>query len=302
MIYFLYGPDTYSSRAKLRAITAAFLKKAGASGSGGLGFTRVDAGDNPAAALAVGRTRSLFAEKEFIIIERVSQAPAAVAAHLEGQLECWADDANVVVFWEEAVGAKKSPLIARILARAEKSQEFKSLPPAAVSRWLDDEARSRGVSLAPAEKRALLSLYGADFWALSNELEKIRHGWSPRPPDQASPVIWDFTDAFLRSRPSAYPPLARLLGAGFDAIPLAASLGGALRTAAIVWAGIRSGRVKTLTRRLHPFVVKKNMGFARRTDGPALRRHFGELVLADVELKTGRPPSPLPLVKLVLRK
>ena len=297
MIYLLHGPDTYSSRQKLREIIRAFQEKAG----GGVGFTRVDAAEEPEAVSRVGRTPSLFAPRELLVIENASAAPAAEIAHIERQLPSWAENRNItVVFWEGDAAAGKSPLVAKIQKRAVKSQAFPLLAPAAVSRWLEREAGRRGLKLPPGERRLLAAAHGADLWALSGELEKIRHGWSLAGAEKAATPVWDFTDAFLPHRRRAFLPLARLLDAGFDAVYLLAALGGALRTVALVWRGIRSGKLKSMSARLHPFVVRKNLEVARRTDGRALSGRFGELIAADVELKTGRLPPPLPLVKLVL--
>lgn len=303
MIYFLHGPDTYSSRAKLRAIIAAFLGKTGTPQGGGAGLARVDAADDPSAVFTVGRTRSLFAEKELIIIERISSASGAAASHIEAELGRWAEDRGLtVVFWEGEIAVRKSSLAGKILARAEKAQEFKPLAAPALGRWLDRELTERGMRLAPEEKRLLLSNCGSDLWALSSELDKARDGWSFHSSDHTTLEVWDFTDVFLRHRRSAFLPFAKLVGIGRDPLYLLAALGSALRTAAIVWKGVQNGRLKTLASRLHPFVVRKNTDLARRLDTVALRRVFMELVRADVELKTGRLPSPLPLLKLVLRR
>ena len=90
MIYFLFGPDTYSSRKKLGGIITAFQKKAGDGVTSGL--VRVDVGDDPDAVFSVGRTASLFSKKELVVLERVSVLGAPGTAHIEGQLARWADD------------------------------------------------------------------------------------------------------------------------------------------------------------------------------------------------------------------
>ena len=299
MIYFLFGPDTYSSRKKLGGIITAFQKKAGDGATSGL--ARVDAGDDPDAVFSVGRTASLFSKKELVVIERVSALGASGMTHIEGQLGHWtADSALTVVFWEGEVATKKHPLLVKIQKAALKSQEFSPLSPVLLGRWLDREAAERGLKLNAEEKRILMQTLGSDLWALSGELEKIRHGWSPREASRTSPQVWDFTDAFLQNRRRSFLPLMRLMEAGLEPVQLLAALGGALRTMALIGKGIASGKLKALTSRLHPFVVKKNMEPARRMGPDTLKERFADVVDADVALKTGRLPSPLPLVKLVL--
>lgn len=301
MIYLLFGPDTYSSRKKFGEIITAFREKAGA--ASGIGLTRVDAAEEPNAIFSVGRTASLFSKKELVVIEQASTVDASGKAHIEGQLPRWvADPTLAVIFWEGDVVIKKHPLLVKIQEAALKSQEFSPLSPALLGRWLDREAAERGLKIHAEEKRILMQTFGPDLWALSGELEKIRHGWSPREASRTATPIWDFTDAFLWNRRSAFLPLARLLDAGFDAVYIAAALGGAFRTMAIIWKGMESGRLKTLAGRLHPFVVRKHLESVRRLDAAALRRRFADLLRADTELKTGQLPSPLSIVKLVLRQ
>ena len=298
MIYFLHGLDTYSSRAKLREIIAAFQAR-----NGGVGFIRIDAVESPSAIFSAGRTASLFSTKELIVIERASAASAAVAAHIGHELPRWAEDQNVtVIFWEEKSEKKKASVASKIQATAAKSQEFKPLAPAVLARWLDSETVARGIRLSAEEKRLLLAGHGGDLWALSNELDKVRDGWSLHSSDRTALEIWDLTGAFLRHRRSAFLPFIRLADMGFDPLYLLASLGGALRTAVIIWKGIQSSRLKSIASRLHPFVVRKNMEMAKCFDAASLRRGFTEIVRADTELKTGRLPSPLPLLKLLLKR
>ncbi len=283
----------------MREIIKAFREKAGAPATA---LTRIDAAEDPQAVLAVGRTASLFSEKELIVLERASRTPAEVTAHLTREIGRWAKDSDITfVFWEEELPAK-SPLAAVLMAHAEKAQEFKPLAPAAAMRWLEAEAARRGLKLPAEEKRLLLRVHGSDLWALVSELEKIRDGWSLRTMERTATEVWDFTDAFLRHRRSAYAPLARLLAGGFDAVYLLASLGGALRTAALVWKGVQSGTLESLAGRLHPFAVRKNIELTRSLDAASLGRRFGELIRADTELKIGRLPSSLTLVKLVLER
>lgn len=299
MIYLLYGPDTYSSRRKLNEIIAAFHAKAGTA-SGGMGVSRIDAAEDPEAVMGVGRTRSLFAAKELVVIERPASLPDMARGRLKANLASWAKDRNLtVVFWEGDAADAQS-LLKSIRALASKTQEFKLLSPAAVRRWLDEEARRRSVRLPAEDAHVLLATHGSDLWALSNDLDKIRHGWSPRHAAGTNISIWDMTDAFLQNRRSAFAPLMRLLAAGMDALAISASLAHALRTLAIVRNGLRGGASRGVIRGLHPFVVKKNTELSRRLDAASLRARFDDLVRADVEFKTGYLASPLPLLKLVL--
>lgn len=296
MIYFLFGPDTYRSRRKLAGIVEAFREKAG----GVLNVTRIDAEDQPETVFAVGRTASLFAEKELFVVERASTASGAAAEYLRSRLLAWrADRALTVIFWEEEVDTAEGT--AKDLKRqATKTQEFKLLGPAAASRWLEEEVARRRLRLAPEERQLLLARHGPDLWALANDLDKAGAGWSPEAARRDEERVWNFTDAFLAHRRRAFLPLARLLARGEEPVALLGALAASLRALAVVWWGMEHGKLAEARRGVHPYVVKKNMELARSVDGEILRSRFAELIRADTELKTGALPPPLPLIRLVL--
>lgn len=298
MIYLLYGPDTYRSRQKLREIAREFEKKAGARA----GVVRIDAAERPASIFEVGRTASLFAPKELLIIENASALDPPAEEYLRVRVREWAHESNLtVVFWEGEVTVTQG-LAAAIARAAAKSQEFKPLPPSRVHRWLADALAERKLRLSPRDQEVLMTTHSPDLWALSNELDKIAAGWAIRSAVREEEKIWSFTDAFLQHPRRAFRPLAALLESGYEPIYLLGALSSSLRTLAIVWGGLAAGTLKTATRTLHPFVVRKNAEIAKRVDADSLRQLFEQLITADVEQKTGKLPPPLPLVKLVLRR
>lgn len=297
MIYFLYGADTYRSRAKVREIIAEFQKKAG----GVLNVMRVDAGEQPESALMAGRTASLFAEKELLVIERASESAPEVRRHIRDRLPAWKSDRNLtVIFWEAEVGGEEAPANV-IREHAAKTQEFKLLTPAALRGWLAEESISRGARLGSGEVRLLIARYGTDLWALANELEKITAGWPVGFEIKEEEKIWNFTDLFFTNRRRSIRPLANLLAAGFEPVKIVGALASSLRTIAVVWEGARRGTLAKISREFHPFVVKKNANIARKADEARMQKFFADLVASDVALKTGKLPPPLPLINLVVQ-
>lgn len=297
MIYLLYGPDTYSSRSKLRQLEGAFQEKSG----GRLGVIRIDLEDAPDSASRLGRSGSLFATRQLFIVENAGRAPKAMAERVLELAASWARDRDTfAIFWEGDLGTKEPFLLDELRKLATKAQEFKLLGSAKILAWLDTEAKRRDLVLPAIDKRLLAESYGPDLWALSNELDKIQAGARLQDRRREEEKIWDFTDAFLRDRRGAIVPLSKLLAVGYEPVYLLASLSGALRALALVWWGTKLGKLRELTGHLHPFVVKKNAELARHTNVARLRQYYAALVNADLELKTGRLPSPLPLIKLTV--
>lgn len=299
MIYFLSGPDTYRSREKLSAIIGAFRTKSG----GIFNIIHVDAEDQPGVVFTLGRTASLFSEKELIILERVSAAPDDVKRYLRGELKRWQSDRHRTVIFFEAEGEDSAiSLLEEIKRSAVKSQVFRSLPTGALGRWIENQAARREVQLTPREKTALIERCGSNLWALSHELEKIRSGWSLGEMAGREEKVWNFTDAFFRGPGRAFLPLMQLVRIGYEPIYLLAALAGSLRTLALIGWGMGSGKLKRAAAELHPYVLKKNRALAEGMDAAQLKRYYALLATTDVELKTGKLPPPLPLMKLVLRK
>ncbi len=296
MIYLLYGPDTYRSREKLRELIAAFRAKAG----GAFNVTRLDAKEEFAAVRAIGRTTPLFARKEFWAIERISEAAQEDQDYVRDSLDRWRRDRDLtVVFWEAGIEAQDAMLVA-LKKHAAKAQEFKPLVAAAVRRWLAGEIVRREIQLAREEAERLAARFGSDLWALSQELGKIASGWQERYAIREEEKVWSFTGEFFRKRRPSIRPLERLLEAGYEPIYIVGALASALRTLALVYYGIERNTLKNVTAKFHPYVVEKNAELARRLRRSDISDYFSALLAADLELKTGRLPPPLPLLKLVL--
>ncbi len=298
MLYLLYGPDTYSSRQKLRELEAAFKRKSGEL----FNVTRIDLEDAPDSVSELGRGGSLFSAHQLFIIERAGRAPKAMTDRIHELAAVWANDRDtLVIFWEADAGEKGSESLNRIRKLAEKTQEFKVLPPAKVLARLDAEAKQRNLKLSPVEKKLLVNSFGSDLWALANELDKIQAGAAVQDRREEQEKIWNFTDAFFLNRRTAILPLVKLLEAGFEALYLLGALARALETLALVSWGLAKGNLGRAVAHLHPYVVKKNTELARRLNGMRLRQYYAALLRADLEVKTGRLPLPLPLLKLVLK-
>lgn len=296
MIFLLYGRDTYRSRKRLGEISAEFEKKTGA----GLAVTRIDVSEEPVRVLGLGRTASLFSAKELFVIERASEGSPEVQGYIHQNVRAWGESKDrTFVFWEEELS--KSDAFRKLIEKhATKTQEFKTLDTSGLGRWIMAESSQRGIRLTPGERQVLLLKTNGDLWAIGSELGKLEAGAKLNHSFRNEETIFAFTDSFLERPRSAFRPLASLLDRGEEPIMISATLAGALRSLATVWWGLRTQKLKSATKSLHPFVVKKYMKLAGVITPGALREAYEGVISADISLKTGRLPSPLPLVKLVV--
>jgi len=297
MIQLLHGADTYQSRRELEAVIAKFRECA----AGEYHITRIDAAEDAARLRDIGRTASLFAAEELIVIENVSDAEAGDAARVKAMLPVWEQDPMcAVVFYERKKVATSDPLTKAIVKRSSEVKEFEQLKTGA-AKWVLDEAERRGLGLTKQDAAILARRFGEDTWALANEMAKVADGWSLAREERREAVVWNFTDAFFTNRRSSFRPLSEVLDAGEEPIRILGALAGSLRSLALVWHGIQTKKMSAATGTMHPFVARKNETIAKKVDRAALERAFRWLVLCDRELKSGASPAPLPLVKLVLR-
>lgn len=296
MLYFLHGPDTYRSRRRLNEIVAEFEKKTGA----GLAVTRFDASEHPEMVFDIGRTASLFHQKELFLVERLSEAGEREQEYVEDRLEPWAAARDLTIIMWEGLLDRGDMLSKKIEKHATKTQEFKMLTAGALERWIAAEVHERKISVTRKELEILRVRSGGDLWAISNELEKIASGWQIDSIIQGEANIFAFTDAYMARPRSAFRPLEHLLRDGQEPVIILATLAGSIRNLALVWWGMKSGKLKGATKSLHPFVVKKYSDIARTLSPTSLARAYEDLVMADVSLKTGKLPPPYPLINLVL--
>lgn len=268
-----------------------------------MAVTRVCARDNPEAVYAVGRTASLFSASELIVLANATETEEPLRKYILDRLDDWKSSAGLtVIFWEDEIDASKDALAAAIKRSAKKTQRFEALTGRALEAWIAEEAARRGARLASKEKELLVGPYNSDLWAITQELDKISSGWALTTKEVNEEKVWNLTDAFLKSRRQGFYPLMKLLTSGEDPIYLVGALAASLRTLALVYQVSADSKLKKIAGKLKPFVLKKNSELARHADVEKIKQLFSDLVWADVALKTGQLPSPLPLVRLVLKK
>ncbi|MFA5134176.1 MAG: DNA polymerase III subunit delta [Patescibacteria group bacterium] len=181
MIIFLYGPDTYRAHERLHFYREGFKKKYDPKG---LNVSYLD-GEK----LSVEEFRKnvsqvgFLAEKRFTAIENVitknkgKKVQEAIVEYLDTD---WSND-NVVVFLEASIeeagrkrkagGMASQPLYQRL--SQEKVEEFPLLTGAQLNRWIGEEVKRRGGTIAQPAVTELAALVGSDLWNMSTELDKL---------------------------------------------------------------------------------------------------------------------------------
>ena len=298
MLYALYGPDTYRSRKKLNEIIQEYRGKAGSD----LNFHRFDAEETDLADLkSAVETQSLFSAKKLVVAEYVLSAGTRFYDFLDIAQRVKDTPDTVILLWDREFSGEAEKRLRELRPLLKKTQEFKFLSPAEVSRWIREEAGRRGVRLDGAALVRLASL-GSDLWAIANELEKIalsgsaeRSSGMPSTSsgnnyskvDSPAPTIFTLGDSFFTARTRALHALLGLLGQGHEDFTLFSYLANHARTLLTVKTYAESDRPVPASHGIHPYVAKKAAMLARGLTRSGLASTLQRFFEEDWKIKTG---------------
>ncbi|MBI3305487.1 DNA polymerase III subunit delta [Candidatus Parcubacteria bacterium] len=320
MVIFLFGPDTFRSREKLRRVVVQYQDKVPEA----WGLARFAGGELTGVDIGVAlRGNSLFQRKRLVVFERPDESPAEIQAQLMallGSRELIESTDTVAVVWFSG-SLQKGSDFARLAARKGiRVESFELLGGAPLKRWIGAYARELGATIEAGAVAALVAACGADTWRLALELEKLVSYAAGKAVSTAhvaalvvqpaSPHAFALADAVAkRDRSRALELLHEHLEAGDSPQALVGMMAYALRTLVLVRAASvepavhKSGPptamlVKTLD--LHPFVVAKALRHIEQFTQPELRRAIQFLADTDWRMKTGRLDPALALERFVV--
>jgi len=296
MIIFLYGPDTYRSRKKLKEIIEEYQKRH----QSGLNFIRInfDEKDLPAGKAGLSdfkqalKTVSMFDEKKLIILEDVFQQSESFQEELLEYLKKRNLDDNLIIFWAEKTNPENK--LFRFLKKKAKTQEFKLLQPSKLKEWIEKYVRQEGGDIESQAIETLADYVGSDLWRMSNELDKLisykmrdtRYEIQPRDVEKLvkSKIdvnIFELVDALGQKNKK------RALKLVHDYLEKGESEGYLLNRFVYQFRNlikVKSGG----GRDLHPFVFKKTLQQAKNFSFEELKKIYRKLLDIDLEIKTGK--------------
>ena len=192
MIIFLYGPDTYRSKEKLKEIKEKFIQEVD---KAGLNIIKLDGEKlerNKFRETVL--TPGFLARRRLIIIENIcqnknSQLQKEVLKFLERKTE---DKDNIIVFWEEITKLRKDYLPAsrcearqtgentkggnKLLGQLRKekyAQEFALLKGYKLNEWIKKEVIKQGGRIENQTVNLLADHVGSNLWQINNEINKL---------------------------------------------------------------------------------------------------------------------------------
>ena len=310
MIFFLYGPDTYRARQKLKEIQEKYQKTY-------LHAVHVQYFDCAHTELQDVKNAlesiSMFEQKKLLIFQNVFANSALEEFLFERRKQLGESVHHIIVLFEAARLAarqaenktKNSSKFFSWLKKNAKQQEFLLLSPAKLKLWISQEFERYNLKAAPQAQEALARAAGGDLWRLSNEIKKIA-AWkrstqttSIRESDVALLVnSQEEADVFAmveaaaqKDRKRALNLLYRHLQKGDSPSYLSSMLQYQFRTLLqirdMAERKLSYGAMLQKTK-LHPYVLKKGMQIARNFSLSELKSIYEKLFILEKQLKMGK--------------
>lgn len=310
MIIVLHGENSLFTGRKLAEIIASYRGKH----SSGLAFFVFDSGADFSDIKSAWETVSMFEEKKLLVLKNTlsdKKIKEEVIAYLRAQ-KAKEDKDRIIVFSESGVLVKKSADNAWLCEAPSIVQESKNPVGAQLSAWVSHEAKKQGAEIDADAVTFLVQACPGDVWRLSSEIAKLAR--------------YDkyITKAHVKLMVH-YTETAQL----FDAVSALAekNTAQAIREFSRVleeqeWAGVlglivyqfraivkarilldekASSDAIEKEMGMHPFALRKTLGYAKKYTRAQAESLFGALCDMDAGLKTGRISFEPALEHFVLR-
>lgn len=300
MLIFLFGEDTFRSRAKLLEILKRYEElKRGKQYVEVVDVLEENAQDVREALAAT----SLFQEKKLLVFKNVF-ASERIASTLYTERKKLADSPDTILFFEEG-NVPESPLRS-FLEKTARTQEFKPLTHARTLVFTREEFKRFGKAIQKDALTLLVQETGSNLWRLSREILTLVSFSGTRNDVTKEDVqlllhlslesnVFATVDALsLGERSRALELLALHIKKGESLVVLAASIAGQLRRLLEVHELAGKGLpLLTIqnTLSMKPFLARKLFEISRRFTKEKLWQFFEKALELDRNIKTGRVPA-----------
>lgn len=255
MLYFLYGPNTFTAHQKIREITDHVTKKTGSRLAVHKFEEDAQTSDDLWEAFL---TPSLFAKRR-LFVARNMLSSVSLNKKLRDHCKKFAEGEDLVVIYEESPNKKLIDFLSSI---ATKIQKCDVLSAQQCISWARSFAKKLGATFSANQLQTFVDECKADQWKIVSEMEKVALGQSADEaglPVSASPpmrkgdsktLIFNFNDAvMMRRRRDAFVSLHRAVYCGVSPDQLIGIMLWGYKNMLLVYQGKHVG--------LHSFVVRK---------------------------------------------
>ncbi len=200
MVLFLYGEDTYRSRAKLKQIEEKFKK----TDKSGVNLIKIDGERTPWKNIEKEILAAPFLHnKKLVVVEnflkkRGQKIDEAVAFLRDKKIPA----GIVVVFWEggeEGEQPDERTAIFKLLNKPKQAEKFSFLEATKLNKWILAAVEARNAKIERGAVDLLVQLVGPDLWQMSSELDKLAAYVSGRK-EKNKTITADDVNLFVRGK------------------------------------------------------------------------------------------------------
>lgn len=301
MIYFIYGPNTFTARKKMRAIIDRFLS----TGRAAFEVSRFVGGEHTFDDVrAQALNASLFAETSFFILENLFYEQKITKSAIES-VRMFAERPDVVVIYEENL-LPEDAWTTFLQSIATRTQHANALSSRELILWICAYAGKFGLALSAQDAKRLSGKVGNDQWQLSGEIEKLSLSADKKPaaftscaPADARRTLFSFGDAIKqKSYRDAFVWMHAAIVKNASVEDLVRHLMWEYKTILT----LKRGRGQTpKDTKLHPFVIQKTLPYAESFSEAELQDALLALSKLFVEVKFNSADALYKLEALVLQ-
>ena len=299
MIIFLFGPDNYRSRQKLKEIADKY-KKVHKSGLN-LNYFDCEEEQDVLDKLREGFFQSsMFEEKKLQVVFNPFGDKSFQADFLD-EADIFIKSSNIIVLYQNNEPDKRTKFF-KFLKERTKSQEFSLLQGARLKAWILKEFEKYDSEIQPSALSLLMEKAGDDLWRLSNEIQKLvnfKNKKSVAVEDvrllvrsEIESDIFKTIDAISqKNKKQAIDLLHRHLEKGDSPLYLLSMVNFQFRNLLIVKPFLDYFKPYSVIARqsgLHPFVVRKSLSQAKQFSLEELKKIYHRIAAADLKIKIGQ--------------
>jgi DNA polymerase-3 subunit delta len=303
MIIFLYGPDSFRTKEKVKFLKNRFVREVDKSGLNlvELSADKISINDlNKAIA-----TQSFLSNKRMVIIKNVLSQKKNFQTELLELLKKGdyreSKDGNILIFIDEEIDKRMA--LFKYLSGSKYKEEFEILSGRELENWIVNMVTTRGGTINPTNASLLASKSDGNLWALANEIDKLIASVQGAEIGQANieesylfkldENIFALTDAIGgKNKVQSLKLMTEQLENGIDPIYLLTMITRQFRIIIQLKGIMEKGEkinynmvAKELG--LHPFVVQKTWSMAEKYTMDELKKIYEKLFIVDWKLKSG---------------
>jgi DNA polymerase-3 subunit delta len=308
MIYFIYGPDNYRSKEKLKEIILSYKKVH----SSGLNLVYFDCSKNNFSDLQnIFKVAGMFAEKKLVILKNLFLSKKFQEDILENvkDLEILKD--IIIIFEEEKVDERLK--IFKDLNKNVKCQEFDYLTGVGLAKWLSFELSKNNIKMDALACNLLLNFVGNDLWQLSNEVIKLSNYKGNTiitaddiklliKPKINNEIFKTIEQLALKNKKQALDLIYKHIENGDHPLYLLSMISYQFRTILIL-KDLHDKKIpyNLIAKKsgLHPFVVQKTLPLCNKFTFEELKNIYQKIFELDLDIKVGKIDAELAIDMLV---